>query len=79
MLRGGGNKNAVIDDLNAIRVRAGLNCLPYTLTDQQVTDAIVTQKAHRVVCRMGTSLAGSEKDEQGHAGAFGDILQTNRG
>lgn len=53
MLRSAGNKNAVIDDLNAIRVRAGLNGLPYTLTDQQVTDAIAHERRIELFAEWG--------------------------
>ncbi|WP_298713381.1 RagB/SusD family nutrient uptake outer membrane protein [Chitinophaga sp.] len=44
MGRSTANKNNVIDDLNEIRRRAGLGVLPYTLTDQQVTDAIAQER-----------------------------------
>lgn len=53
MLRGAANKNAVIDDLNAIRRRAGLNDLPYTLTDQQVTDAIAHERRIELFAEWG--------------------------
>ncbi|MCW3464766.1 RagB/SusD family nutrient uptake outer membrane protein [Chitinophaga nivalis] len=53
MLRGAVNKNAVIDDLNAIRVRAGLKGLPYTLTDQQVTDAIAQERRIELFAEWG--------------------------
>jgi hypothetical protein len=53
MLRNAGNKNAVIDDLNAIRVRAGLNNLSYTLTDQQVTDAIAQERRIELFAEWG--------------------------
>ncbi|MFX1706726.1 RagB/SusD family nutrient uptake outer membrane protein [Chitinophaga sp. CC14] len=53
MLRGAANKNSVIDDLNAIRKRAGLNNLPYTLTDQQVTDAIARERRIELFAEWG--------------------------
>lgn len=53
MLRSAVNKNAVIDDLNAIRERAGLNDLPYTLTDQQVTDAIAQERRIELFAEWG--------------------------
>lgn len=53
MLQGAGNKNAVIDDLNAIRKRAGLKELPYTLTDQQVTDAIAHERQTELFAEWG--------------------------
>jgi len=53
MLRGAANKNAVIDDLNAIRERAGLNDLPYTLTDQQTTDAIAHERQVELFAEWG--------------------------
>jgi hypothetical protein len=53
MLRSAGNKNAVIDDLNAIRARAGLNGLSYTLTDQQVTDAIAQERRIELFAEWG--------------------------
>ncbi|WP_436487983.1 RagB/SusD family nutrient uptake outer membrane protein [Chitinophaga sp. ARDCPP14] len=53
MLRSAGNKNAAIDDLNAIRLRAGLNGLPYTLTDQQVTDAIAQERRIELFAEWG--------------------------
>ena len=53
MLRGAANKNAAIDDLNAIRERAGLNGLPYTLTDQQVTDALAQERRIELFAEWG--------------------------
>lgn len=53
MLRSTANKNAVIDDLNAIRERAGLNGLSYTLTDQQVTDAIAKERRIELFAEWG--------------------------
>lgn len=53
MLRGAANKNAVIDDLNAIRKRAGLKDLPYTLTDQQVTAAIAHERQTELFAEWG--------------------------
>lgn len=53
MLRSAANKNAVIDDLNTIRARAGLNGLPYTLTDQQVTDAIAQERRIELFAEWG--------------------------
>lgn len=53
MLRSAANKNAVIDDLNTIRERAGLNGLPYTLTDQQVTDAIAHERRIELFAEWG--------------------------
>ncbi|PUZ25504.1 hypothetical protein DCC81_14565 [Chitinophaga parva] len=53
MLRSAANKNAVIDDLNTIRTRAGLNGLPYTLTDQQVTDAIAQERRVELFAEWG--------------------------
>lgn len=53
MLRGAANKNAVIDDLNAIRKRAGLKDLPNTLTDQQVTDAIAHERQTELFAEWG--------------------------
>ncbi|SEW52824.1 RagB/SusD family nutrient uptake outer membrane protein [Chitinophaga arvensicola] len=53
MLRNAGNKNAVIDDLNAIRARAGLTNLPYTLTDQQVKDAIAQERRIELFAEWG--------------------------
>ncbi|MGO4294446.1 RagB/SusD family nutrient uptake outer membrane protein [Chitinophaga sp. RAB17] len=53
MLRNAGDKNAVIDDLNTIRVRAGLKGLPYTLTDQQVTDAIAQERRIELFAEWG--------------------------
>jgi starch-binding outer membrane protein, SusD/RagB family len=53
MLRSTANKNAVIDDLNTIRERAGLNGLPYTLTDQQVTDAIAQERRIELFAEWG--------------------------
>lgn len=53
MLRSAANKNAVIDDLNTIRIRAGLDGLPYTLTDQQVTDAIAHERRIELFAEWG--------------------------
>ncbi|MCK7554088.1 RagB/SusD family nutrient uptake outer membrane protein [Chitinophaga sedimenti] len=53
MLRSAANKNNVIDDLNAIRHRAGLDHLPYTLTDQQVTDAIAQERRVELFAEWG--------------------------
>ncbi|HEY9259780.1 RagB/SusD family nutrient uptake outer membrane protein [Chitinophaga sp.] len=53
MLRSLANKNAVIDDLNIIRARAGLNGLPYTLTDQQVTGAIAQERRIELFAEWG--------------------------
>lgn len=53
MLRGAANKNAVIDDLNEIRRRAGLDKLPYTLTDQQATDAIAHERQTELFAEWG--------------------------
>ncbi|MBS0030571.1 RagB/SusD family nutrient uptake outer membrane protein [Chitinophaga sp. 22321] len=53
MLRSAANKNAVINDLNAIRKRAGLNDLAYTLTDQQVTDAIAQERRIELFAEWG--------------------------
>lgn len=53
MLRSAANKNVVIDDLNVIRERAGLNGLPYTLTDQQVTDAIAHERRIELFAEWG--------------------------
>lgn len=53
MLRSTANKNAVIDDLNVIRKRAGLNNLDYTLTDQQVTDAIAQERRTELFAEWG--------------------------
>ena len=38
------NKNSSIDDLNALRARANITNLPYTLTDMQVTTAIAQER-----------------------------------
>lgn len=53
MLRGAGNKNTVIDDLNEVRRRAGLDKLLYTLTDQQVTDAIAHERQTELFAEWG--------------------------
>ncbi|SKD10508.1 SusD family protein [Chitinophaga ginsengisegetis] len=53
MLRSAANKNAVIDDLNAIRERAGLNGLSYALTNQQVTDAIAQERRIELFAEWG--------------------------
>lgn len=53
MLRSAANKNAVIDDLNAIRGRAGLSGLSYTLTDQQVRDAIAQERRIELFAEWG--------------------------
>ncbi|RFS19938.1 RagB/SusD family nutrient uptake outer membrane protein [Chitinophaga silvatica] len=53
MLRSAANKNTVIDDLNTIRKRAGLNDLQYTLTDQQVTDAIAHERRIELFAEWG--------------------------
>ncbi|NIG55845.1 RagB/SusD family nutrient uptake outer membrane protein [Chitinophaga sp. Cy-1792] len=53
MLRNAANKNATIDDLNTIRRRAGLNDLPYTLTDQQTIDAIAQERRIELFAEWG--------------------------
>ncbi|PUZ30047.1 SusD family protein [Chitinophaga costaii] len=53
MLRSAANKNAVIDDLNTIRTRAGLGNLAYTLTDQQVTDTIAHERQVELFAEWG--------------------------
>ncbi|WP_295116901.1 RagB/SusD family nutrient uptake outer membrane protein [uncultured Chitinophaga sp.] len=53
MLRSAANKNMVIDDLNAIRERAGLGDLPYTLTDKQVTDTLAHERRIELFAEWG--------------------------
>ncbi|MBC9933110.1 RagB/SusD family nutrient uptake outer membrane protein [Chitinophaga qingshengii] len=53
MLRSAANKNAVIDDLNAIRRRAGLNDLSYSLTDEQIKEAIAQERRIELFAEWG--------------------------
>lgn len=51
--RSAANKNSTIDDLNEIRRRAGLGNLPYTLTDQQVTDTLAHERRMELFAEWG--------------------------
>jgi hypothetical protein len=53
LLLNAANKNKAIDDLNALRGRAGLTNLPYTLTDVQVTDAIAQERRVELFAEWG--------------------------
>lgn len=54
MLGGAGSKNNAIDDLNAVRERAGLTIhLPYTLSDEQVIDAIAQERRIELFAEWG--------------------------
>jgi starch-binding outer membrane protein, SusD/RagB family len=48
-----GNKGAALNDLNALRARAGLDDLPNTLSAAQVTDAIANERRFELFAEWG--------------------------
>jgi hypothetical protein len=53
LLLNAANKNNAIDDLNALRGRAGLTNLPYSLTDVQVINAIAQERRVELFAEWG--------------------------